>query len=390
MQPGSLVLFPSAGSIDASYYFIGPALKKPIIHVLVKGIFVPSGTEGQLPQIRLPLVDLDSVSKNQTICTSQQVFQELLECGGPLPASVLAVKLCQYTLSVHQMQSLCVSLVEVADEPVEVTAAAPKKRKIGKAPFQLKLGRPRKPKRKKPKVEFSGYRFPWESQDPPSTSPGSKIEPPMAPDSSRCDKSEESDCDADTDTDTSSETSSSSFSSCEDEHPHTTEHAEQEEKETEAIEKNHLEEQVNRQAGSAAGSKATSSTAKPEAARGKSFCNAHIGVCDVGVQISGRLARCRQCVQPIEKQCTRVAVAFSRTKFAAWVHCSCLPKYLAEEQLDIGQAIDFLVSWQETPPAKSHKPCVSSDIADLVQNLLHMRPSESNEANSSAASSSGL
>eukprot|EP00438_Fugacium_kawagutii_P019102 Skav234730 [mRNA] locus=scaffold634:769143:776207:- [translate_table: standard] len=101
----------------------------------------------------------------------------------------------------------------------------------------------------------------------------------------------------------------------------------------------------------AAAEAAAAETAQPSnpvpQPRGKTFCNATLGICDIGIQRAAKLARCRQCCQPIQRGSARVGWSFSRVKFHAWVHCDCFPLLLRAEGGDVGQAVEFVTNWLE-------------------------------------------
>lgn len=114
----------------------------------------------------------------------------------------------------------------------------------------------------------------------------------------------------------------------------------------------------------------------------KTQCNADIGVRDVGVQTSSKLAKRRHCLQPIIRGCTRIAWAYSRVKFHAWVHVKCFPILLQAESGDLNQAVNFLTTWQE----QNRESPQALDVSDLLQALLNIQQEE--PASTSGASSS--
>lgn len=103
------------------------------------------------------------------------------------------------------------------------------------------------------------------------------------------------------------------------------------------------------------------------AASVKTQCQPTIGVCDVGQQVSGRLAQCRHCKEKISKGSTRVAYSFSVTKFFAWIHPSCFLAYLDAVNGSSAQAISFLTDWIENHPDSSLE--MKRDVATLVSKL---------------------
>lgn len=309
------------------------------------------------------------------MCTSQTLFQQFLEEAGPIPFQSISFKHCTYTVQPYS-PAVSVLLDEVGGERFEITHRNPTCRKAGTVPFGLK--RPRKRKavastRKGPK--------PKKQRQSSSTAPPAQASDHKA--SSTSSSSSESSSESDS--------SSSSSHESEDEEaeiPLRTEEEKKEERETNAIVEEHYQQKEEAPA---------PTDKKPASAgpgKGKTYCNQEIGVTDVGLQLANRLAKCRHCLEPISKQTTRIAYAFSRVKFAAWIHCKCFPSYLQLEHGDFQQAVGFLSSWQdrnaghaaflditEVLRALREKPLGSSEVQNANAN-----PNLSGSSSSSRAS----
>ena len=117
------------------YYFMGPALKKPIVHVFLQG-FLDSPTTISL---------LNAGASFPQVCTSQQFFQQVLERAGVVPVGAIPFRIVDFQASLHQ-QLVSVNLGEVEGTSFEVTSQKVNKpRKPGNLPFGLK--RPKRPRR---------------------------------------------------------------------------------------------------------------------------------------------------------------------------------------------------------------------------------------------------
>lgn len=80
----------------------------------------------------------------------------------------------------------------------------------------------------------------------------------------------------------------------------------------------------------------------PSGPSGSTFCNSVLGLVDLGIQVSGRLATCRHCLRKIERQGVRFGYAWSRAKFHSWLHAQCTVGHLNQEGADKVQALAFL------------------------------------------------
>eukprot|EP00438_Fugacium_kawagutii_P030305 Skav204413 [mRNA] locus=scaffold398:208241:208708:+ [translate_table: standard] len=118
--------------------------------------------------------------------------------------------------------------------------------------------------------------------------------------------------------------------------------------------------------------------------RPKQYCNSGLGVVDAGIQVSGKLAKCRHCFKPISRGCPRIGWAYSRSKFHAWVHAGCFQELLSNEHGDVQQAVDYLVTWLERH--RDHDGALG--IGRVVQALAEVAAAQSCISASAAASSS--
>lgn len=97
-----------------------------------------------------------------------------------------------------------------------------------------------------------------------------------------------------------------------------------------------------------------------------SFCNKSLGITDVGIQVSARLAKCRHCLVQIPRGAPRCAYAFSKVKFASWLHSTCVAKHLYQEGADFCQARTFL---EECIRKESQLPEVKKAVKDILADL---------------------
>lgn len=72
------------------------------------------------------------------------------------------------------------------------------------------------------------------------------------------------------------------------------------------------------------------------------FCNSKVGLIEAGVQVSRKQATCKHCGSKIAIQGVRFGYSYSRVKFHAWIHSRCLLQYLVSQDADLQQALDFL------------------------------------------------
>lgn len=111
----------------------------------------------------------------------------------------------------------------------------------------------------------------------------------------------------------------------------------------------------------------------------KTFCNATVGIVDVGVQTSARLAGCRHCLAKIAKGSPRFAYAYSKVKFHSWLHKDCVVPHLVQEQADLGQARAFLSSFLT-------RAGIPDDVRHAAEVIERLVSSEAGQASSSGVS----
>ena len=98
---------------------------------------------------------------------------------------------------------------------------------------------------------------------------------------------------------------------------------------------------------------------------GSSYCNPHVGLVSVGTQVSGRLALCRGCDSKIARGSVRFGYSYSKSKFEAYVHASCIAKYMRDKSADVNQALKFL----NTAKQAQQLPVVQDAIVQLERDL---------------------
>ena len=333
--------------------------------------FVVSGHSDDLPRVGI----LCPESSMPEMCTSQQLFQSHLETAGLVPFDSIPFRVCKYTVAPHQ-SALSVDVLEIGDQRFELGAKPPPKpqRPKGTIPFGLKRKKPPRKPRAKPGSK--------KQKGPIQTCQGGQVSQRDEDGGEQVDH----ESDAASSTSVSSSASSSSDSDCdsdsgsEAEQPFRTNTQKTEEKETDSVLKDHFQQSEAASSSRAAEPSNPQPTPKSDVGAGKTFCNAQVGVCEIGIQIANRLARCRHCLQPIPKGCCRIGYAYSRKKFHAYVHHGCFVELLTAESGDFHQAIDFLRAWLNPKPSKSYTP----DVESLLQKL----ETVGKQAMSSAASSS--
>eukprot|EP00435_Cladocopium_sp_Y103_P060325 s45_g22.t1 len=358
ISAGDLVQFTTPG--QKHFFFIGPSLKKPMVQVLVKA-FV-SSVAAHPPQ------DVDILcpeSREPQLLTTQQFFQSVLEASGRIPLNAIPFRICKYDVLFHG--ALSVVLSEIGQRVFEIGKRAPAQPKE-KGTIAFNLKRPKRPRKKVSQIEPGSKKRRVPDPAQPSGFDGSvlSVQPEPSPSSSSSSSSSESE----------SESDSGSDSDSEHEKPFVSDSAKQERKETDFLEQIHEEKRA--PASSSSGTGPQPAQATPKARAGTVKCNPFIGVNSVSLQTANRLAKCRHCLQPIEKGSARIGHAFSTVKFAAYVHFSCLPDYLFAEKTGGGiegieQAVDFLDKWLSQPRESSLAEQVKRLIVDLRRAISKMK-----------------
>ena len=327
-----------------------------MVQVLVKA-FVSSAEARQDIDILCP------ESREPQILTAQQFFQSVLEASGRIPLNAIPFRVCKYNVLFHGALSIVLS--EIGQSVFEIGKRAPvKPKEKGTIAFNLK--RPKRPRKKVSQINPASKKQRVQDPAQPSGFDASALSVQPEPSSSSSTSSSESESESsDSDSDSGSER----------EKPFVSDSAMQERKETEFLEQIHEEKREPASSSSSTGPQPAQVTRRPP---GTVKCNPSIGVNGVSVQTANRLARCRHCMQPIEKGTCRVSHAFSTTKFAAYVHFSCLPDYLAAEKVGGGidgieQAVDFLNRWLSQPRESPLAGQVQGLIVDLRRAISNMK-----------------
>ena len=367
ISPGDLVQFSSRAT--NRYFFIGPLIKKPIVQVLIEAHLDAAG--GANVSV-LPREATDNAIPD--LCTSQQLFQGLLEAAGRLPFDSIPFRVCEYRVVPHQ-SALSVVLVEVGGERLEISHKPPARRTSkpkGNIAFGLKRPKAKKTTEKttkRPKTANAPDNAPCESHVAEASSSSS------------------SDSSDDSSSSSSSGSSSDSDSGQEAEHKFRTSSEKAEEKETTDILRDHFQESSNPASSRKDAPQPQSQTQKPAAVAGKTQCNPKVGVVEVSVQRANRLAKCRFCVQAIAKGVTRIGYAYSKMKFHAYVHHSCFSEFLAIEKGSVPEALAFFSQWilkVKAGSASSNAKDVLPDSAiENVEALIQQLRAKSAEASSS-------
>lgn len=349
------------------------------MHVFIEGVCMPESDASSPPRIDLedPTGDL----RHPKICTSQQFFQRLLEeSARPLPLESVPFRRCHYEYKLMAHESVpSVFLLRVEETHFQVTCQnPPRKREAGTVPFGLKKPRKKRAKttkargRAKAKAKSADVDGSVTEGLTAAEAPASQPASARSWSSSSATESSEGGCDK-----------SSSSDSDEAERPFVTENAKKEERDTKEV----IDSMI--RGSNAEGSTAAGGTvAASKSTAGKTFCHSAVGVVAVGVQTANRLATCRHCLQSISRMGSRVGYAYSRVKFNSWIHTKCFAEYADTERIDLQQAIDFLVNWQEGgSQGKAASPVLATDVKNLLSTLISLQ-CQKEEAKPSGSSAS--
>ena len=280
--------------------------------------------------------------------TTQQFFQSALEASGTIPVNAIPFRICKYNVLFHG--ALYIVLSEIGERVFEIGRRAPVQPKE-KGNIASNLKRPKRPRKKVPQINPASKKQRVSDPAQPSAFDASALSVQPEPSSSSESSSESESCDSDSGSDY--------------EKPFVSDAAKKERKETEFLEQIH--EEGREPASSSTGPLPAKATQTPGKVTTK--CNPSTGLNGVSVQTANRLAKCRHCLQPIVKGSARVSHAYSTTKFAAYLHFSCLPDYLCTEKTGgidgIEQAVDFLNRWLSQP----HEPQLAGQVNQLIVDL---------------------
>ena len=360
------------------FYFLATAMKKPRLHVLIRGF------PGVAPTGETTVSILDPATSLPEILLSHQMFQAVL--------AFKTVDAIEFILHEYEVQPFLplhtVKLAGNKEHKMSIAGAhGPKKQT--RLPFRL-IQSPRKKRKPKAKANQPKTRAKPPQRDPDLHAPVDLdgIDRELAvlaanePEESGSESSASSSSRGSSTSSISSSSSSSSSFSDAVEQPLLTAEAKQEEKEIQAALKSH--ESLMESRGLGVQEKGLDS--EPEAKREvptipegsqpqdtkvplvpkpkeKSFCNKIIGLVDCGTQVSKKLATCRECNLKIQWNGVRFAYAASRTKWEGWLHAKCTVQHMVSKRADWQQALDFLEKRKEKQPAL--KPEVLAEIESL-------------------------
>ena len=339
------------------FFFIAYAMKKPQMQVLAQG-FPCSRVQAGRNQV---LSILEPGSQQPVFCTSSQMFQDLLsEVKLPDAEVLTGVAIVVHNFETHPFSPLVEVKTTSVTGPYPLLVERPKpnqqKRKL---PFGLKPAVRKRQKRHNNQQKAAAQPRRNQKQDaqPAAQAAGSGHGPNCSDDdpgktndesdTSVQDRSSDSACSNHDDSGDSSSDGSGSDSDTNiavpvlAEQPLLSAEAAQEIAEVNKIFDAHSRQvEESGQVFCPRGVEpeaASSSTALPKG----SFCNASLGVSGVSFQTASKLARCRHCVEPIQKGDFRVSYAWSYKKFHSYLHGRCTMSHLKQEGASMQQATEF-------------------------------------------------
>ena len=295
--------------------------------------------------------------------TSHQLFQQLLARHGP--ADTLKFRVLEYIVKIDQpLVTVDVVGGRASDLILDINWKSKQVKKRTALPFGLKMS-----PRKKRKNNTSQSKGSSSSRNPP-------IEEVLRLMGAKHihDGGSSSDCGSDSVSDNGIDTSDDSDTEGEERAANPDQRFE--EKETrgvlrarEAMMEEKDEVQTVPCTSHASGPAVKPAASAPSNVRGSTLtqCNSYIGLCEVGTQISGKLATCRFCNAKIVKGGSRLAYSFSKVKFHAWVHPECFPLYLQQQKGDPSQALAFINNWLHGNAGSSSD--LRKNLEDLVPKL---------------------
>lgn len=358
------------------YYFLGMVVKRPRRHVLVQGFPKPASMPGNIMEVSI----LEPTSKEAVCITSHKLFLSILSEHGVDPGSIPFTLHTYRGRSFESLHQVVVTQSSVGNEFIP-TRQKPFPKRQTQLPFGLRLkDRKKRVAKKKSDKPQPGPRVKKQktdsgdlvsAKDLESLATGHKLEEEqnladsgthMAPSSSSASPVlSTGSCESDSD-------GSSSEGLAEVVHQEPA--AAREARLIKEVERSHSS--LMRSRGQSHGQKAPEES-EPEVVQaaasgqqtgrgGATYCNATLGLVDVGTQVHHRLARCRHCDQLIQKGSTRFQFAFSRQKFAAWLHAGCTAPHLRKVGAKIEAELRFL-------EAQKCKAGVSQDVKAAIEQL---------------------
>lgn len=119
LMPGSLLKLQGPGLVD-KFFFLGHSMKRPRVHVLIEGI----RDQAKSDELCIQLLRPGSLDPN--MCTSQSMFQRILEVHGLCP-STASIPFVVHTYSVRAFEPLTWVTVTATSE--EYCFCQPKSRR---------------------------------------------------------------------------------------------------------------------------------------------------------------------------------------------------------------------------------------------------------------------
>ena len=377
MKTGSLIEVVCPGVIGRFFYFIASAMKKPQLQALLSAypdFTLPGASEARGLSIRL----LQRASDDPHLSTSHQAFQKICALKGRSGACVdpEELSLVVYEFKMNPFLPLTSVQTTNASEPRKLitTKAKPASKKAA-LPFGLKP----QVRKRKARTSNTGQA---KKQKPhagsaASSTPSNVAEllgGPVTGSELNALGSESGSEHQSVGQVSSSSSSSSSEDSDSDgsaEENQLAPHVEEEKEELRKVSMQHREHveatgQIFCPRGEPDARDGARVPPEPPKTTTSTFCNAHLGLMDVGFQVAARLATCRHCMTKIERKTVRFGYAWSRSKFHSWLHPGCVLNHLKQEQGDLGQALSFLqgkLQEQDLPPL------IRDSISELVQGI---------------------
>lgn len=355
------------------FYFLSVAMKKPRMHVLIKGFPDAAGMSSDDPGVNVSIFKppFSSSSKEVVFQTSYQVFQELIDLSASGASSSnlqmpRAFDFRTHTYSVDAFQPLhTVSVRSTSDiHQFQIGKPASSARQT-RLPFGLTISKrkaafspkPKAKSSKKPKAAAHRSNV-MDAQLHDQSGPGPDL--PSSQSSS--------------DSDHLFSSSSSDSSETEDleEVMAQTIEALAEEKEQVSLAMQHMQQAAPAPAQPAqpaqpAGPAGPAVRAPRPLGQG-SFCNSRVGLIEIGQQTAHKLAKCRECGNSIPRFTARFGYAFHLQKFHAWLHTDCVVPYMKKQHTASWKdSLDFL---QAAKRRGGLEPLVLASVNDLEAKLL--------------------
>ena len=361
----------NGGQGQGQFFFIGPVLKKPQMHVLVQGF--PSDM-ASASEARTLVSILRPGCKQPVCCTSHQAFQQILALSAtPLCDSI---SFCIHQYSLNPYLPLTSVTITATSPPKYFQSSLPKAvRKTSTTRLPFGLQRQTKKRKRRSATEAAGEDVgkaaKCDSKDSVcnrvarmqqqlggrtgetgrsragaasscASSDSSSSSSSSSSDSCRSD-SDDSDADGGAEPPADGDTADKDamFVCCDDVEIQSAEVALQ--SNAEQAEERAVQQALASHAALVVQSSNPPGNQPPSVAT-SSFCNLGLGVTDVGIQKAKRLAACRHCLTKIEHGAVRFAYAYSRTKFHAWLHADCAALHIAQEGASVEQVQYFLRS----------------------------------------------